>query len=105
MDSSNFAYESTGTTGIPDDGSWLDRRVLRREMTDSLNKQAVDNQVQKATDEAQGFLDGIRDRAQVRNIINKRSEETRRLHQEQLRQQAEAYRAKLRGYLRPELRD
>jgi hypothetical protein len=103
MANSNFVYD--GGKGIPDNESWLDRKVMRREMSDSLNRQAIDICTQRADLAAQKYLDDLRGKAEVRNDIERKSEEIRQRHQEELKRQADQYRSKLRGYLRPELRD
>ncbi|HEY9789819.1 MAG TPA: hypothetical protein V6D22_05445 [Candidatus Obscuribacterales bacterium] len=103
MASSNSIFDAG--RGIPDNESWLDRKMMRREMSDTLNRQAIDICTQRATSAAQKFLDDLREKAELRSDIERKSEEIRLRHQEELRRQAEQYRSKLRGYLRPELRD
>ena len=104
MTSSNSVFNGGGR-GIPDNENWLDRKLMRREMSDSLNRQAIDTRAERADAAAKSFLDGLRGKAELRNDIERKSEEIRQRQQEELKRQADQYRSKLRGYLRPELRD
>jgi hypothetical protein len=93
------------TLGLPEDGSWLDRKVLRRELTDERLRDSMNNRAERATTAAQSFLEDMSRKAQMRNGIERKSEEIRRAQEEAMKAKADAYRQKLRGYLRPELRD
>jgi hypothetical protein len=103
MQSTSHFFDST--MGLPDDSNWLDRKVLRRELTANRDKDSLTNRAERATNAAQNFLQDMTRKVEMRNDIERKSEEVRRQQQESLRQQAEEYREKLRGYLRPELRD
>jgi hypothetical protein len=91
--------------GLPDDSNWLDCKVLRREVTTIRDKESLSHRVERAGDEAQNFLRDLTRKAEKRHEMERKLVEARRLQEENLKRQAEEYREKLRGYLRPELRD
>lgn len=103
MESRATIFDST--IGPADDSVWLDRKVLRRELTADLSKKGLEGKSIGAIAAAEGFLDDMTRRAQARAGIEKKSEEIRRQHEQMMREKASAYRERLRGYLRPELRD
>ena len=92
------------TQGIPGD-NWLDRKQLKREITDTMNKESMSARTESAQDVAQNFLDELSRKAQLRNGISRKSEELRRQQQEKLKRQADEYRERLRRLMPPTLRE
>jgi hypothetical protein len=92
------------TMGVAAD-SWLDKRQLRRELTDNLNRESINARAESAQDVAQGFLDDLNRKAQLRDGISRKSEELKRLQQERIRREAEEYRQRLRRRMPRSLRD
>ncbi len=87
------------TLGVRDESSWLDRKVLRRELTDSLNRQSLSERTEKAEMAKENFLGDLSRRAQLREGVEKKSEQIRKQHEEALRRKADEYRERLRKYL------
>ena len=90
--------------GIPSD-DWLDRKQLRREISDNLSKESLSARSESAQDVAQNFLDELSRKAQLRNGISRKSEELKRQHQQTLKRQADEYRERLRRLMPPSLRE
>jgi hypothetical protein len=100
------AHIFDSTLGVTDVGSsWLDRKVLQRELTDSLNQNSLNQRKERASQAAETFLGDLSERAQRRNGIERRSEQIRRQQEEILKRQADEYRQRLRKFLPAELRD
>jgi hypothetical protein len=85
--------------------SWLGRKVLRRELTDDLNRDSLTKRTERASAAAEDFRDDMSRRAQLRNGIEKKSVEIRRREEEILKQKADEYRQRLQRYLPRELQD
>jgi hypothetical protein len=91
------------TLGVRGEKTWLDSKVMRRELTEDLERGAFTDRVEKANQAAESFRDGIAKRAEMRNGLEERSKESRRQHEEMLKRKAEEYREKLRAKLRPDV--
>lgn len=93
------------TIGVRDERTWLDSKVLRRQMTEDLGKQGLSQRSEKATEAAESFMDDMNRRAAMRTGIERKSEEQRKQQVELMQRKAEEYRERLRRKLRPEVRD
>ena len=92
------------TIGANQDKTWLDSKVMRRELTEDLHKESLSKRAERANEAARSFLGDLTKRAEVRHGLEERSIERRRREEDILRQKADEYRERLRKYLRPELR-
>lgn len=102
MQSRSHIFDST--LGFPSD-NWLDRRQLRRELTDNLERESMSAKNESAQNMAQNFLDELSRKAQLRDGISRKSEELKRQQEETLRRQAAEYRERLRRLMPPSLRE
>lgn len=91
------------TIGPQAERSWLDSKVLRRELTEDLHERALNHRVEKASKAAESFMDDMNRRAELRSGIERKSEEIRKQYVEEMRRHAEEYREKLRKKLRPDV--
>lgn len=91
------------TIGIQGEKSWLDSKVLRREMTEDRQREALSQRKELASEAAGLFRDGMSRRAEMRNGLEQRSKESRAHHEELLKRKAQEYREKLRSKLRPDV--
>jgi hypothetical protein len=89
---------------VPGD-NWLEQKVMKRELTDILNKESISAKAESAQDVRQGFLEDLNRKAELRSGISKKSEELKRIQQEKLAQQAAEYREKLRRRMPESLRE
>lgn len=92
------------TIGVPD-GNWLDSKVMRRELSQDLEKEALSHRARQATQAAESFRDDMNRRAATRDGIERKSEEMRKQQLALMQGKAEEYRNRLRNKLRPEIRD
>jgi len=92
------------TLGVDSESTWLDRKVLRRELTQDLNRESLTKRVEHASQAAETFKDDLSRKAQLRTGIEKKSAEVRRREEEILKRQADEFREKLRRKLPSELR-
>lgn len=91
------------TLGARGEKTWLDSKVMRREMTEDLQRNGMAQRAEKAVEVADLFRDSLSKRAEKRNDLEQKSKESRRLHEEMLRSKAEEYREKLRSKLRKDV--
>lgn len=99
MRESHTSYRDAGTS------SWLNSKVQRRQTRDCILKEGSESRQEKAERAAESFLEDLGRKAELRDEIRLRMEESKKAGEELVRQKAEAYRQRLRGYLRPELRE
>jgi hypothetical protein len=92
------------TVGVCGESTWLDKKVLRRELTQDLNRESLHRRTERASEAADNFRDDLTRRAKLRNGIEKKSVEVRRKEEEVLRQKADEYRERLRKKLSTNLR-
>lgn len=93
------------TLGVGGEVSWLDSKVMRRELTEDLQRVALTERKEKADAEADMFRELLNKRAEQRDGLEKKSAELRKLHEEAMRRKAAEYRERLRSKLRPDLWD
>lgn len=93
------------TIGVRDERTWLDKQLLRRELTADQKREALDRRSQKASEAAESFRERMNSRAELRSGIEKKSEEIRKQQLELMQRKADEYRERLRNKLRPEVRD
>jgi hypothetical protein len=91
------------TLGARGEKTWLDSKVMRRELTEDLQRSGMAQRQEKAGQVADIFRDTLSKRAEMRSGLEQRSKESRRLHEEMLKRKAEEYREKLRSKLRAEV--
>jgi hypothetical protein len=91
------------TLGARGEKSWLDSKVMRRELTEDLQRNGMAQRQERAGQVADIFRDTLSKRAEMRSGLEQRSKESRRLHEEMLKRKAEEYREKLRSKLRAEV--
>jgi hypothetical protein len=91
------------TLGVRGEKSWLDSKVMRRELTQDLQRDALSQRKEKATEAAESFRDGMSKRAEMRNGLEQRAKESKSHYEELLKRKADEYREKLRSKLRPDV--
>jgi len=84
---------------------WLTTKVTRRETREEILKEGLNAREEKASKAAESYRNDLNRKAELRDGIQKRSAEVKQAHLENLNRKAEEYRERLRGYLRPELRE
>lgn len=87
------------TLGAGVERSWLDAKVMRREMTQDLQREALSQRKERASEAAESYRNGMSKRAEKRNGLEQRSREARAHYEELLKRKAEEYREKLRAKL------
>lgn len=87
------------TLGAGGDRSWLDSKVMRREMTQDLQREALSQRREKASEAAGMYRDFMSKRAEQRNGLEQKSKEARAYYEELLKRKAAEYREKLRAKL------
>ncbi len=85
--------------------AWLNSKVSRRVAREDLLREGESLRAERAGKAAESFLYDLERKAELRDEIRSRMDKSKLAQEEVLRQKADAYRARLRGYLRPELRD
>lgn len=93
------------TMGVRSEHTWLDKKVMRRELTEDLNRESLSKRAERAVEAAEEFRDDLSRRAEARNGIEKKSVEIRRREEEILRRKADEYRERLRKKLPADLRE
>jgi len=82
---------------------WLDSKVMRREMTEEMQREAFAQKKEKADAAAETFLEKLSRRNEARDGLEKKSAEIRKSHEDLMRQKAEEYRERLRSKLRKDV--
>jgi hypothetical protein len=93
------------TLGVSGQQTWLDSKVMRRELTEDLQRAALTERKSKAEEEAEMFREILSKRAEKRDGLEKKSAELRKLQEEIMRRKADEYRERLRSKLRPDVWD
>ncbi|HEY9869622.1 MAG TPA: hypothetical protein V6D08_10690 [Candidatus Obscuribacterales bacterium] len=79
----------------------LQRKLAQFQSDKERFKEVLHQREQGAQRQAQSYLGNLSERAEFRASARARGEEEKKMMAELLRKQAEAYRQRLRGYLRP----
>lgn len=91
------------TVGVRGEKTWLDSKVMRRELTEDLQRNGLVQRMEKAGEVADLFRDTLSKRAEMRSGVEQKSKESRRAHEDMLKRKAEEYREKLRAKLRKDV--
>lgn len=87
------------TIGASSERTWLDNKILRRELAEDIGREGLTKRAERATQAAEDFRDDLTRRAELRTGIEKKSAEIRRREEDLLRRKADEYRERLRRYL------
>lgn len=91
--------------GARHDQTWLDSKVMRRELTEDRRREGFSKRTEKASEAAESFLGDLNRRAEMRSGIERKSEEARKQQIELMRQKADEYRERLRSKMPPQVWD